>query len=1096
MTRCPAFRPSLFVSVVLAAVFGFPGSLTAQDSSAPATLQMFEATWQTIEKRTPDIFMAGYGAMWLPPPGRADSGNQSVGYDVYDRFDLGSPGSPTLYGTQAGLKTTVKAVQRAGGLVYTDMIWNHNGFSDLGTPGFSAAGGYPGFALTLQTSNPSAPGYNTRGYNNIDGDFHGAFETGDLNGRLSGLIDIAQEKNYQFVRHPVPGVANNLPAGTTPAFGRLANVPTETNRRFYPDTSLPGMTVFDPQTNQTVTIHPFNTSNPMAGTPVEENATGLLMRHTQWMVQEIGIDGFRLDAVKHMPAWVMNYFDRSVYRAIQKPLLDGSTQHVFSFGEALDGNRALIQQYIRKNLNTGTIGQVRGNRDALDFPLFFAMRDNLSGNGAANNWQNVVNASQDVQDDGLANNGSQGVAFVQSHDDFGAYLDDVAHAYTLMRPGNAIVYFNARQFGNNRSFPKDGKRDAIGGLYGDTVTALVNIRNTHGRGNYNPRVTTKETLIYERENSAIVALSNRLDSGSDTFTNVQTSFAPGTRLIELTGNAADSTVDPQNQVPEVLVVDATGRVNLTVPRNRNSSGVEHKKGYVIYGLPTPRGTLSVSNVAQVIAAETPTAGTNGTARLTAMEVIRSDSFDITLQTTPVVLNGWQDLNAGGSTALLKLNSGIDINGSGTVDLRTPGTVTYGFENFLTKHSPLVGGGDGEYIQTIDAAQLPEGMNFITVRAFRHGTAENTEVFSDFRKVIYVDRLKPQSSIDSTPSLGGNNRQVRVRNDDQTGNSVHTFLNLPAALTEAQILSMISGANKAGQIDRDLFAFGYNNVPNGNNVVTVVTYEITGTYNVQRFPGQDMATTLGLGLGDLNFNGLYSTGDVSQFETVLYSQNAQFNPAADLNADGRIDNRDLFLLRDRYLVANAPGSVTAEARAAELRRGNLNGDGVTNAADIDHLYRSFGSTAWLLDLDVDGAGAGPGDVDVLVRRIFLSEYGDANLDQRVNLTDFNILATHFGSTGAGWAMADFTGDGLVNLADFNRLAGNFGYAAGPEGPTPEDWALLASAIPEPSSALAAFALAGLLLRSRRNRAASPAFQDGTGASRSCYAPCPSARCEIR
>src|SRR5687768_11472008 len=502
-SRADRRLPALLGAV--AAVALAPAATRAGDVSAPTTLQMFEASYKTIEKRSPDIFMAGYGAMWLPPPGRADSGNQSVGYDLYDRFDLGSAGNPTLYGTERGLKATVKSLHKAGSLVFTDMIWNHNGFSNLGTPGFAAAGGYPGFSIQLQTTNPGAPGYNTRGYNDVDGDFHGAFESGDINGRLSGLIDIAQEKNWQFVRSPVPGFANNIPAGTTPAFGRLANVPSESNRRLYPDRNLPGMTLHDPTNDETFTVYPFNTTTPMAGDPVEENATGLLMRHAQWMVQEVGVDGFRLDAVKHMPQWVMNYFDRSVYRAIQRPLLDGNPQHVFSFGEILDGNRGLVQSYIRKNFNTGTIGQVRGNRDALDFPLFFAMRDNLSANGLANNWNGVVNASQDVQDDGLANNGSQGVAFVQSHDDFGAYLDDVAHAYTLMRPGNAIVYFNARQFGDNRSFPKDGKKDALGGFHGDAVTTLVNIRNTHGRGNYLPRLTTKETLIYEREGAAVVA---------------------------------------------------------------------------------------------------------------------------------------------------------------------------------------------------------------------------------------------------------------------------------------------------------------------------------------------------------------------------------------------------------------------------------------------------------------------------------------------------------------------------------------------------------------------------------------------------------------
>src|SRR4051812_4942916 len=62
----------------------------AKAFSAPATLQMFEATWRTMENRAPDILKAGYGGLWTPPPQRADSGNQSVGYDVYDRFDLGS----------------------------------------------------------------------------------------------------------------------------------------------------------------------------------------------------------------------------------------------------------------------------------------------------------------------------------------------------------------------------------------------------------------------------------------------------------------------------------------------------------------------------------------------------------------------------------------------------------------------------------------------------------------------------------------------------------------------------------------------------------------------------------------------------------------------------------------------------------------------------------------------------------------------------------------------------------------------------------------------------------------------------------------------
>jgi hypothetical protein len=82
---------------------------------------------------------------------------------------------------------------------------------------------------------------------------------------------------------------------------------------------------------------------------------------------------------------------------------------------------------------------------------------------------------------------------------------------------------------------------------------------------------------------------------------------------------------------------------------------------------------------------------------------------------------------------------------------------------------------------------------------------------------------------------------------------------------------------------------------------------------------------------------------------------------------------------------------------------------------------------------------------------------------VNLSDFNLLAANFGSTGATWLLGDFTNDALVNLSDFNVLAANFGQSAG-AALTPADWSVLASAVPEPSL-LAPGALVTLLSRRR-------------------------------
>src|SRR5262249_23485644 len=240
---------------------------------------------------------------------------------------------------------------------YSDLVWNHDGFSNLGTPGFAAAGGYPGFALTLNPSN------NSQGYNDIDGDFHSAFDNSTTGGRLAGLIDIAQEKNYQFIRSPVAlPDPRNLPPGTTPAFGRLANVADPNNARFYPDQALQPIIVFDPTTGeQNIHIYSFNNANPLAGDAVPENALGYLMRYAQWMVQSVGADGCRIDAEKHMPQWVMNYLDRAIYRESGRHLLDGSQENPFSFGEVFDGDKGFQQSYIRKDINLADPGRIGGN---------------------------------------------------------------------------------------------------------------------------------------------------------------------------------------------------------------------------------------------------------------------------------------------------------------------------------------------------------------------------------------------------------------------------------------------------------------------------------------------------------------------------------------------------------------------------------------------------------------------------------------------------------------------------------------------------------------------------------------------------------------
>lgn len=1082
----------------------------AEDSSTPAMLQMFEAKWDVIEDRMADIFVAGYGRMWLPPPARADSGGLSVGYDVFDRFDLGSPRNETLYGTETGLKTLIGQAHRAGIKINTDFIPNHNGFSDSstfdnqGTPDdasddvfWDESGGYPGFVTTLSAEE------DPNGVGDIDGDFHSAFATGELFFRLSGLIDIAQDKNHQFIRSPVdPSDPRNIPAGTEGIFGRgPANVPDPNNARFYADQDLGGTTVFDSRLNTNVTLYDFNTDTPLAGDAVLENATGLLIRNIRWMIQEVGVDGFRIDAGRHFPRWVMNYLDQGAFLAKKEPLLDGSPDHVYSFTEVGFDSLAFQQDFIRKDIDNGDLTQLGGNRDALDFNFFGAVKSNLSANGLANDWRDVKNKSIDVNDDGLANNGSQGVAFVQSHDDGPAFLNNVAHAYMLMRPGNALVYLNGKQFGEGRSFPEDGRGDALGGLYGDAVTKLVGLRNSHGRGNYQDRTPNgdeKEMLIYEREKSALVVLSNRLDGGFDART-VQTSFAPGTPLIELTGNAADSTIDPQNDFPELLIVNGNGTVDLRVPRNvaPGAGGEQHNSGYLIYGVSGPQGQMRLTDTAgndltNVLAGSTPVAGQggpngpsddffNGITRLTDITVVNEDSFKLRIETNAVNLLGThRDCDADGDRAQFMIDDGLDANGNGNVDHVTPGSVSYGFEDFTETNMPgfFEASGDGLYEQTIDASELAEGRHYLTGRVFRHratatGGDGGPAVFTDFRQVIYVDRLAPEAEIVSFEPFASDptntsNRDLIVQSTDGTADNMHLFLNLGADLTDAQIIQMAeNGQGSAGQYDRDQWISGQFGVGTGNHAVTVVTIEPTGTTNVQRFAGIAITTNLGAGLGDVDSDGAYEVSDMIGFVSMkrfLEADNQVFNAAADVTADGRIDNRDLFALEPILIDAGVSAAVLDAYDGVLLSRGDVDDDALTDAKDLAALYAGLGGSDTTLDLNVDGS-IDSTDIATFFTQVLRSTPGDFNLDGRVDAADYTVWRDSLGATSGTGLAADGDFSGTVDQQDYQVWRAAFGFVRQPL----TAMGMGNSVIPEPTSiALVIASLFMFAVRRKKHR----------------------------
>jgi alpha-amylase len=390
---------------------------------------------------------------------------------------------------------------------------------------------------------------------------------------------------------------------------------------------------------------------------------------------------------------------------------------------------------------------------------------------------------------------------------------------------------------------------------------------------------------------------------------------------------------------------------------------------------------------------------------------------------------------------------------------------YGFEEFAAANkSPGYGtvSGNGWYQQSISATNLPEGYNFITVRAFRHRADGGPAVFSDFKQVVYLDRVAPPAAVVSfapyaSDPTNPNNRDLIVKSVDSTANNMHFFLDLPASLTNSQILAMVGAGSQGSPYDRDQWKRGYG-VNYGNHVATVITYEPTGNYNIQRFPGLFAATNShGRGFGDMNFSNNYLVSDIrtntGSVEDVLYSQNAKYSSAFDINGDGLCDNRDLYLLGNVLVAAPSSGFIGGKQVVLDsytdllLKRADVNSSGTSDAADMTALYSSFGTTTWLTDLNVDGV-VNIADVQTMVTNLFRTVPGDFNLDGQVDGADYIVWRKNFGQTGATFLQGDATFNGVVGDDDLQLWRANFGFVTQPL-PAAGSGASLA-AVPEPAA----------------------------------------------
>jgi hypothetical protein len=585
-TKMPR-RVLVFVTLLAAA-------LTATNGRAESMLELFQMPWSQITQKMPEIAEAGYDSLWLPNPAKGNSGAYSIGYDQFDPFDLGGTNQQgtiaTLYGTQSDLITMVQTAHRFGIRVYFDNVMNHRAGTVPGYPGSGTPTNYyPGL---------------------IPGDFHLQTVSGGYvnwpqvsewctvqnveNQPLLGLCDLANEPgtlNYNF--------GNTLGSTITkPSFIRFPGRPD-----LYMDTNGPFLGAGLGGTGW----RPFDGH----GQPVAEDVSTYLCRAVAWTLYMTKCDGFRLDAVKHVP---VNFFGAETGQTDDPNFFGytGAIQAMYDYVHGF-GNNVTSNGYVETDGNRNSLFSTEANRnDAMIFgeyipsalpagedfydylnsgmrllnqPLYnqfnsalgggslsgFDQRDytppagNCDGNGNYSPAQSV-NMPQ-TQDSGTCCPANEG-------------LED---AYFFMHEGLPMVYSDGFNHNASGGTPIISYANYLGEFGDNSMPDTMYVHNQLSRGGTWPRWSDQNIVMFERYDF-------REGNGSQPATQDVALFG----MNDKTGGTADISFDDG--------VSRTSDGYYQNPSNSTSTAVSNPRGVgIVVG-------FSPGSVLQQLANSSPTGG--------------------------------------------------------------------------------------------------------------------------------------------------------------------------------------------------------------------------------------------------------------------------------------------------------------------------------------------------------------------------------------------------------------------------------------------------------------------------------------------------------
>ncbi|HDL7748627.1 TPA: alpha-amylase [Yersinia enterocolitica] len=260
--------------------------------------------WQEVAERAEHIGHLGINYVWLPPAYKGASGGYSVGYDTYDLFDLGEFDQKgtraTKYGDKEGLLNAINRLKEMDIKVLFDVVFNHKMGADEKEP------------VSVHKVNPENRTEIDEAV--IDAQAYTRFTFPGRNETYSSFL--WDKQCFSGVDH--------IEDPTDEGIFKIINDYSDEGWNTEVDDELGN---FDYLMGADIDFR-----NPAV--------MGELMYWGEWLLDTLPIDGFRLDAVKHIPAWFFKQWIQHVQNKANNDLL--------IIAEYWSPNIEKLQQYLER----------------------------------------------------------------------------------------------------------------------------------------------------------------------------------------------------------------------------------------------------------------------------------------------------------------------------------------------------------------------------------------------------------------------------------------------------------------------------------------------------------------------------------------------------------------------------------------------------------------------------------------------------------------------------------------------------------------------------------------------------------------------------